>query len=104
MSGTIAQRPGVKSRGSSQSKYGRQSAISPQSSPRLMAACQNEKAPLSKHDVGADCLDHLHVVGTEERHAHCAPSADVLEGRARRHGSAMVDGRLPHGADQIIHE
>lgn len=69
ISGTIAQRPGVNSLGSSQSKYGRQSAISLQSSPRRSADCQNENAPLSKHDVGAMDLYRLHIVRPKKRDA-----------------------------------
>jgi hypothetical protein len=97
-SGMTAHRPGWNSRGSNQSKYGVQSSRMNHGSPRFTAAIHSENAPLSKHDVGAQSLDCLHVVRIPEAHAERSVSADVIQRSARSERGSVVDGRGGHSS------
>lgn len=97
-SGITAHRPGWNRRCSSHSKYGVQSSRMNHNSPRFMAACHSENAPLSKHDRRADGLDYLHIVRPPETNAECASWTNGLQGRTRRHRRAVVDDRRGHAS------
>jgi hypothetical protein len=73
LSGITAHLPAF-SRGSSHLKYGFQSLSSAQSLPFLRADCQNENAPLSKHNGWAYRLNHLHIIRTIKRYTKSASS------------------------------
>ena len=94
LSGITAHLPTF-SRGSSHLKYGFQSLSSAQSLPILRADCQNENAPLSKHNGWAYCLNHLHIVWAIERYAKGATS-HLLQSCTRRHWCAVINYWLSH--------